>query len=223
MLDKDKVGIINTGTSNLYSVQLACKEVGIESIIINEAEGANEFGGLILPGVGAFEQVMLDLKNKGLDKYIIKFIKTGKPVFGICLGFQLLFNYSEEFGIHKGLGVFNGKVKKIPKSTDAKKEKVRKVPFIGWSRINKCNDENLSSWTKKPLSLLPRNAAMYFVHSYYADVDDKEITSSYTNYSDFKCCSSITFKNVFASQFHPEKSGKLGLSIFSNFKNQISL
>jgi len=128
MLDKDKVGIINTGTSNLYSVQLACKEVGIESKIINETKGANEFGGLILPGVGAFEQVMIDLKNKGLDKYIIKFIKTGKPVLGICLGFQLLFNYSEEFGIHKGLGVFNGKVIKIPKSNDAKK---RKVPFIG--------------------------------------------------------------------------------------------
>lgn len=220
MSDRYKVGIINTRTSNLNSVQLACKKVGLESQILHKDNNINDFGGLILPGVGAFDKVMIDLLKRGLDKQIIEFIKTKKPLLGICLGFQLLFDYSNEFGGHRGLGILNGNIKKIPINSSSKLKAVRKVPFIGWSRINKCNEENFCSWKEKPLSLIPNSTPMYFVHSYYADVTG-DIVSSSTNYGDFNCCGSISYKNIFACQFHPEKSADYGLSIFNCLKNEI--
>ena len=135
------------------------------------------------------------------------------------LGFQLLFDFSLEFGGYKGLGIFEGNIKKIPASKNGKKIR---VPFIGWSRINKCNEEDSCSWKKKPLSLIPDKTPMYFVHSYYADIKNKHI-SSITSYRDFKCCGSVSYKNIFACQFHPEKSADYGLSIFDSFKYEIDI
>jgi len=222
MSDKLKVGIINTGTSNLNSVQLACKKVGLTSQVIDENNNLKEYGGLILPGVGAFDKVASELFEKGLDIKIKKFIETEKPLLGICLGFQLLFDFSEEFNGHSGLGVLDGNIKKIPTKSNIKKGQKIRVPFIGWSRINKCNEEENSSWNKKPLSLIPDKTPMYFVHSYYADVKNKYV-SSITNYGDFTCCGSVSYNNIFACQFHPEKSADYGLSIFNSFKNEIDI
>jgi imidazole glycerol-phosphate synthase subunit HisH len=220
MSDKLNVGIINTGTSNLNSVQLACKKVGLTSQIIDEHNNLKEFGGLILPGVGAFDKVASELFEKGLDIKIKEFIETEKPLIGICLGFQLLFDFSEEFNGHRGLGILNGNVKKIPgKSNIIKGQKIR-VPFIGWNRINKCNEEENSSWNKKPLSLIPDKTPMYFVHSYYVNAIGDYVTST-TSYENFTCCGSISFKNIFACQFHPEKSADFGLSIFDCLKVEI--
>ena len=211
MSDKLKVGIINTNTSNLNSVQLACKKVGLVSKIIDGNKNLNDFGGLILPGVGAFDKVASRLFQRGLDEKIKKFIETGKPLLGICLGFQLLFDYSEEFDGHRGLGILEGRVKKIPINKDSKKK--IKVPFIGWGRI-KINSHNaFSTWEKDPLSLIPDNTPMYFVHSYYVNAIG-DFVSSTTNYEKFTCCGSISLKNIFACQFHPEKSANYGLSIF---------
>ena len=203
-----KVSIIDFNVGNIYSVVQACKEIGLKVNLTSNYEEIINSDGVILPGVGAFGTAMKNLKNQGLDLAINDFVSTGKPFMGICLGLQLLFSESEEFGYNKGLGIIKGKVLKFNNSD-------KKVPQVGWNTVYS-NDE---LWKTSPLNTINQNEFMYFVHSFYVKPSLEKYVLSKTKYHDFEYCSAIKKNNVFATQFHPEKSGKRGLEIYKNWSN----
>ncbi len=204
---KDKVVIIDYGMGNLFSVKLACEKVGLDVLISSDKAEILKASALILPGVGAFGDAMNNLKKLNLDSAIKEFIDSGKPFLGICLGMQLLMTQSEEFGVHDGLDIIKGKVVKISSLED-------KVPQVGWNKILKVSSSK--DWQDTLLSGLSEGDYMYFVHSFYVLPSDKEVILSETNYAGLDYCSSLQSKNVFACQFHPEKSGEKGLIIYKN-------
>ena len=205
------VAIIDFNLGNLHSVDSACKFVGLNSKITNDKYEIMDAKSAILPGVGAFGEAMDNLKSLNLDKVIFDFVSTGRPFLGICLGLQLLFDESDEFGTYKGLGIIKGKVKKF----DFFKDKNNKysVPQIGWNAIKKNK-----SWESSLLEFNNENDQMYFVHSYYVVPDDNKYVLSSSKYGNTTYCSSISTDNIFACQFHPEKSGKKGLNIYKKLK-----
>lgn len=209
------VAIIDYQMSNLHSVQSACSYVGLTSKITHNVDEIMNAKIAILPGVGAFGEAMVQLKSSNLDQCILKFIETGKPFFGICLGFQLLFEKSEEFGNYDGLGLIKGHVKKFNYSFSNKQK--YPVPQIGW---NKIKSKNLL-WSDTILENNKNGDFMYFVHSYYVVPDNKNIILSSTTYGEQNYCSSIKYNNIFATQFHPEKSGTKGLTIYKHLKKII--
>lgn len=206
MLDKSLcIGVVDTGTSNIKSVVYALGQYVSNIIIISKYENVNRFDGIVVPGVGSFNHVMNNLHKTKLDDFIKDFIETSKPMFFICVGLQILFEKSDEFIESKGLHLLDGTVKKIP--CDNKK---RSVPMIGWNNINlKKNSKYFKN--------IPSSTQFYFIHSYYVDLKNKSFLHSEANYKSFTYCSSIEFNNIFATQFHPEKSGIEGLKIYSNF------
>lgn len=210
------VTIIDYQISNLFSVKHACEFLGIEAEISSDKEKLLKSDAAILPGVGAFGDAMQNLKKLDLIEPIKEFIDSGKPFMGICLGMQLLFSESEEFGNHTGLNIIPGRVTKFP-STNQQGVMV-KIPQIGWNQIYEPTE---SKWKNSPLETLKNNEFMYFVHSYFAKPDDDETVLSCTEYQGIEYCSSLLRKNVFATQFHPEKSGKEGMKIYSNWVKSI--
>ena len=206
------ISIIDLGLSNLYNVKLACDKIKIKSKFISSAEEVNNSKGLILPGVGSFKVAMQRLRKLKLERPIKEFIKMNKPFLGICLGMQLLFTTGEESGKTKGLNIFKGNVKKF-KYENTKKVRYS-VPHVGWNSINFQKGKK-----NRIFEGISEKDFMYFVHSYYVDTNDKKIISTKTIYGKKKFCSTVTFKNVFACQFHPERSGEKGIKIYKNFKN----
>lgn len=204
IFSKIKIGIINMNCNNLYSIFNSCQNIGYKTSIIKSSKNLKAFDVIILPGVGSFRQAIKHLKINNFDKEILNFLQLkNKGVLGICLGMQLFFESSEEFGFTKGLGILEGKVKKFEINID-------RVPHIGWNKIkfkkqNKIFDKDLN------------NKNFYFVHSYYCKPNNKKSILSSTKYNDVDFCSSILEKNILATQFHPEKSGKYGLKILENF------
>ncbi len=209
------VAIIDYKLGNLHSVQSACDFVGINSIITDNPDDILNSEAAILPGVGAFEEGMKNLKNLKLDITIKNFLETKKPFLGICLGMHLLFESSEEFGNHRGLGVLDGKIVKFNFKSDVSLS--QPVPQIGWNKIHSKN----TNWNNTILKSNNDGDFMYFVHSYYA-IPQEEYVLSTTTYGCIEYCSSIKFKNIYATQFHPEKSGKQGLNIYKNFKHYLN-
>ena len=197
-----EISIINYGMNNLYSVQNACYNEKINSIITDDHDKILNSKIAILPGVGAFKEAIYNIKKKKLDKTILNFINSGKPFFGICLGMQLLFNESEEFGSTKGLGVFEGKVIKF------KSNKIKNiiVPHVGWNKITFNENNYKSSVMKNNFD----NDFMYFVHSFHVLPEIKDVQLTSTNYGGINFCSAIKKDNITAFQFHPEKSGIAG-------------
>ena len=209
-MDND-VAIIDFKLGNLHSVDSACKFVGLNSMITNDKYEIMNAKSAILPGVGAFGEAMDNLKSLNLDKVIHDFVSTGRPFLGICLGLQLLFDESEEFGTNRGLGIIKGKVKKFNFYKD--KNHKYNVPQIGWNTIKKNK-----SWEGSLLEFNNENDQMYFVHSYYVVPDNNKYVLSSSKYGNTSYCSSILKDNIFACQFHPEKSGKKGLNIYKKLK-----
>jgi glutamine amidotransferase len=205
-----KVVIIDYQLGNLFSVKQACDTVGINSEISSNREDILNADALILPGVGAFIEAMNNLKKFGLDTATQSKVLGGTPIFGICLGQQLLFTESEEFGAGKGLDLISGIIKRFP---DTFEERKVKVPHIAWNTIFKLNQE----WDKTALSDLSSNDFMYFIHSYYVKPSDDACILTQTNYDGIEFCSSILKNNIFATQFHPEKSADKGISIYKNW------
>lgn len=209
------VAIIDYQMSNLYSVQAACSTVGLSSIITSDRKQIMDAKSIILPGVGAFAEAMKQLRVSKLDDCILSFIESGRPFIGICLGLQLLFDSSEEFGYHEGLAAIRGTVKKLVYNRDGLLRYT--VPQIGWNTIKRIND-----WDK---TLLRQNAPgdfMYFVHSYYVQPADPRIVQATTVYGQKEYCSAIQYNNIFATQFHPEKSGRVGIRIYQTLKNNLA-
>tara|TARA_B100001093_G_C26853393_1_gene1026203 strand:- start:2624 stop:3271 length:648 start_codon:yes stop_codon:yes gene_type:complete len=207
-----KIVIIDYKMSNLFSVVRACQKVGFNPIITNKAKVIKNADAIILPGVGAFNSAMKNLINLELVEPIISHVRSGKPIMGVCLGMQLLFEKSEEFGNHFGLGLIKGEVVKFLKTSN-----LYKVPQIGWNSIKLVNNEGNIGFFKG----ISKTNHMYFVHSFYVIPANKKVIYSTSKYNDIEYCSSILKDNIFATQFHPEKSGELGLLIYKNWFNKI--
>ena len=203
------IAIIDYGMGNLRSVQKGFERVGREAVVTSDAKTILSAGKVVLPGVGAFPDCMRNLEQNGLIDVVHETIKSGKPFLGICLGLQLLFTESEEFGISKGLDIIKGRVErfKIQDSTF-------KVPHMGWNSI--------AIKRRAPaLQDVPDNSHVYFVHSFHVVPEDKNVIATTTDYG-IEFVSSIWKDNIFAVQFHPEKSQTLGLSILKRFGEQKS-
>lgn len=214
-MTQKKIVVIDYGLGNLFSVQQAFASFGVNAVITRNPEELRNADAAVLPGVGAFGDAIKNLKECNLYNPILEFIDAGKPFLGVCLGMQLLFEESEEFGNHKGLGVIKGSIKKFPELNSAN-EKLR-IPQIAWNSIYSSE----VSWVETPLEHTKNNEFMYFLHSYYASPSDKNDILTLTNYDGIEYCSAVKKKNVFAMQFHPEKSAAEGLRIYKNWVNQI--
>ena len=198
------IAIIDYGAGNLHSVKNALDFLEAESIISNNSEEILACDKIILPGVGAFGHAMDALTASGLHKTVLKAVEAEKPLLGICLGLQLMFEESDEAPGKKGLGIFSGKIVKIPDTG-------LKIPHMGWNSLEVSPNTRL-------LKGLGDEPYVYFVHSYYLTTEQEDVVSAYTNYG-ARLGVAVERGNVFATQFHPEKSGDIGMKILKNFIN----
>lgn len=193
--------IVDYGASNLRNVQKAFEAVGVQATISSSPDEVAAADKLILPGVGAFGEAMVRLREQSLDKALHEAVNIGTPLLGICLGLQLLFEQSEEWGGHEGLGFFRGVVRRLDIGL--------KVPHIGWNEVRVKREHPL-------LAELPATPYGYFNHSYYVDPSDDDLVLATTDYDiDFACICGRD--NVMGIQFHPEKSQEVGLKLLRNF------
>lgn len=197
-----KIGIIDYGMGNLKSVTNALSFIGINSFISSDTKELAKADKLILPGVGAFKDAIELIRNKGIDLFLNKRTNEGIPLLGICLGMQLMFDTSNEFGLHKGLSLLEGDIIKLDVDL--------KIPHMGWNELIIKKEEPL-------FKNLPEKSYVYFVHSYHLQTD-KDIVSATTYYGK-EVQIAAQKNNVYALQFHPEKSGDVGLQILRNFAN----
>ena len=206
------IAVIDYGMGNLRSVQKSLEFVGAKVIVTHDPDLILNANSVVLPGVGAFKDCMANLKKLKLVDPIRKFIDGGKPFLGICLGLQVLFEESEEYGPVAGLGILPGKVVKFPGgSSETKNGRPIKIPHMGWNQIKvKKNVPLFGGMGDAPY--------FYFVHSYYVVPEDQNMIATVTNYG-IEFVSGIQHKNIYAFQFHPEKSQTLGLSILERFSN----
>ncbi len=202
------IAIIDYGMGNLRSVQKAFEEVGAKAEIITSASQIDHASKLVLPGVGAFADAAQTLRERGMVKPILDFVARGRPFLGICLGLQLLFDVSYEDGEHTGLGIIRGKV--IPFKFDQTPAATKlKVPHMGWNQLQWDSPNPI-------LNGVDHGSYVYFVHSYYVVPMDADVNVAYTEYGGKFTCG-IHKNNIFAFQFHPEKSQQVGLKILKNF------
>ena len=203
------IAIIDYGVGNLYSVEKAVAAVGGDVIVTDDEHDLEVADKLILPGVGAFGDCMKNLKDSGLIPTILEQVKNKKPLFGICVGLQILFESSEESPDAKGLGIFKGTVKKICAEG-------LKIPHMGWNFV-KVGSKNFHKFGEsKFMSGLNSEPYFYFVHSYHAVPQDENIVAARTFYGE-NITAAVEYENIFATQFHPEKSGDVGLQVLKNF------
>jgi len=197
------VAIVDYGMGNLRSAQKGFEKVGINAVVTSDPDIVRSAGAVVLPGVGAFQDCMDNLNGAGLVSPVLESVERGKPFLGICLGMQLLMTISEEFGIHRGLDVVPGRVTRFDQESGLK------VPHMGWNRVHFASDSRLFEG-------IPDGSFFYFVHSYYAIPQDRSVVSGWTDYG-VRFCSVISRENLFATQFHPEKSHDHGLQVLRNF------
>lgn len=207
-----KVAIVDYGLGNLYSIQNACRSCGLNAFISDDKKEIVQADALILPGVGAFGDAMNTLRSLDMVSPIRDFAQSGKPLLGICLGIQLLLTESCEFGIHKGLDIVPGQV--VPLNLHSSQP--MRIPQVGWNRLQACKQP----WEESFLSGLRPDDYLYFVHSFVA-VPSPDAILSTTQYVGSTFCSSLQQGNVFACQFHPERSGPSGLKIYKNLALQL--
>ena len=198
------VAIVDYGVGNLFSLKCSLEAIGAEAVVTGDEEVIKNADRVILPGVGAFEDAAKKLRSSGLADVVKELAKAGKPILGICLGMQLLFEKSYEFGEHEGLGLIKGSIRPIEEVIPAS----NKIPQIGWNALRFRKESDLFKNIKN-------GDCVYFVHSYYAaDCDEAVIADcEYGAY----LTAAVQSKNVYGCQFHPEKSGKVGLDILRAF------
>lgn len=202
------IAVVDYGMGNLRSVQKALENIGLDAVITSNPSDLDRAKAIVVPGVGAFGDAIHNLERLGLKDKIIENIEKGKPYLGICLGLQILFEYGYEFGEHQGLGVVQGAVVRFDERLDIK------IPHMGWNQIHKNKDSKMFKDIKE-------DEFFYFVHSYYAKPDNPEIVATTTDYG-INFCSAIEYENIWAVQFHPEKSQQAGLKLLSNFKKFVT-
>lgn len=207
------VTVLDYGLCNLFNVARAFAHIGVEVKIVQDPAAADSADRLVVPGVGAFKDSMLAVTAKGLDGAIRTFIDHERPFLGICVGMQILFDTSEEFGEHAGLGILPGRVKALSKvTTDGNPQR---VPHIGWNGL--VTPESGRGWQHTLLETTPVNSALYFVHSFAAVPDDPSVRLADCLYGGHRICAAVQRDNIMATQFHPERSGELGLNVLRQF------
>lgn len=194
------IGIIDYGMGNLRSVQKAFEFLGYKAEILNDRKEIEKADKLVLPGVGAFAEAIATIRKKEFDKAVFEAVEGKKPFLGICLGMQMVFDVSYENGEHKGLRLIKGEIKRLPDNV--------KIPHIGWNNLNIKNRGTLFEG-------LPENPYVYFVHSYHLETDAPVVSA--TTFYGKEIQVAVEKDNIFALQFHPEKSGDIGLKILDNF------
>ena len=203
-MKKPLAGIINISINNILSIQRALEFIGFETKIINEEEKADKFDLLVLPGVGAYHEAMKKLKLTKLIKTVETSLNQNNNFLGICLGMQLLFNESEEFGHTTGIGFFNGKIENFNNYD------INKKTFIGWNKVNFLKSNNSNKIFE---NLKGSNNIFYSIHSFFANCNDKDIIIGTSSNGSLDFTSCVKKNNVTAFQFHPEKSGINGLNL----------
>ncbi len=203
-----KVVVIDYGIGNLHSVVKALRHEGGDVTVSSRAADVAGAERLVLPGVGAFADGMAGLRGRDLVEPILELVGRGRPFLGICLGMQLLLGESEEFGRHTGLGIIPGRVVEIARGPGLK------VPHVGWNRISPRPE---GDWAGTLLDAVPRSSMFYFVHSFTAVPDDEKHRLADAHYGPHRLSAALARDNVVGCQFHPEKSGPLGLSILRSF------
>ena len=197
------IAIIDYDAGNIKSVEKALQKLGAEVVITKDPQVILNADKVILPGVGAFGDAMANLKKYKLDEVIRQVVEKGTPFLGICLGLQLLFERSDETPGVEGLGILKGEILRIPEKDELK------IPHMGWNSLHLQNEGRLFKGLKE-------QSYVYFVHSYYLKAEEEEIVKATTDYS-VNIHASVEKDNVFACQFHPEKSSEVGLEILKNF------
>lgn len=195
------IAIINYGAGNLGSVVNALVKLGHQPTVTDAVSDVLNANAVFFPGVGAAGDTMKNLEASGMADAVRKLVELKRPLFAICVGLQVLFSSTEEGGEQKCLGILPGKVKKLPAGL--------KVPHMGWNQVRQVVTHPLFEG-------IPDNANFYFVHSYYAEARDKSFVAGITYYG-VEFCSMVIRDNLIATQFHPEKSGELGLQMYANF------
>ena len=195
-----RIAIVNYQAGNLRSVQKALEKVGAEAFVTSNPDDILTADGVVFPGQGACDSSMQNLRSRQLDTTIKEAISNGKPFLGVCLGMQLVLQNSDE-GDESCLGILDGSVRELPSTV--------KRPHMGWNQVQILNNDLL-------FQDIPQDSFFYFVHSFYADPMQSEVVSGVTDYG-IEFCSALSFGNVNAVQFHPEKSGLIGLKIYDNF------
>lgn len=196
------ITILDYSVNNLRSVQKAFEHLGHPTLVTSDPKIVSRAEKLVLPGVGAFGEAMRNLRAKNLVEPLVEAAMSGKQVLGVCLGMQLLFDWSEEMGVHQGLGILEGKIERFPIQTDLK------VPHMGWSGLHFPRKSRLFAG-------LDEGEMCYFVHSYHAKCDPALVAASAHHGADF--VAGVERENIMGAQFHPEKSSAAGLRILDNF------
>lgn len=202
------IAIIDYGMGNLRSVQKGFEKIGAEALVTSNPNDLLAADRVVLPGVGAFRDCIHNLEQGGFIEPIQKVIAAGKPFLGICLGLQLLFSESEEFGLHKGLDIIPGRVTRFPEGMTEAAEKLP-VPHMGWNQISIKGEQPLFQG-------IADSSNVYFVHSYFVTPQDPAVVAATCTYG-IEFCAAIRKDNVMATQFHPEKSQAIGLQMLKNF------
>lgn len=214
------IAIIDSGIANLRSVEKGFEKVGISARVVKEPRLLRDAAGIVLPGVGAFADGIATLETAGFIEPLLREVRSGKPVLGICLGLHFLFSESEEFGLHKGLDLLPGRVRRFPDTILSSGFGPRspvpgvpssplKVPHMGWNRVHPRKEVPI-------MRGIPDGSYFYFVHSYYVEPEEEGVIAGVTEYG-ISFTSMIWRDNLFATQFHPEKSQGLGLQLLANF------
>lgn len=210
------VAIVDYGVGNIFSIKHTCEHVGLRTEITSSRQEILAADAVILPGVGAFGNAMHALQSLDLITVLQNVAISSKPILGICLGMQLLMTESSEFGQHAGLAVIPGTVVRF--DSPHCPTGILKVPQVCWNRLHRVNKRGDGDpWTDTLLAGLPDETLMYFVHSYYVKPADASVVLATTWYGNIEYCSALRYRNIFACQGHPERSGPQGLQIYRNF------
>ena len=204
-----KVGIVDFGVGNLFSVDNAVKTLTKDRFISSEPEKLMSADYIIFPGVGSFADGMSRIRSQGLDTFMKDFYATGKPILGICLGMQLMFSEGDEGGVNKGLDLIKGRIEKLKHRDNSR------IPHIGWNDVYGDDFQEM-----KIMAGISQHSSFYFVHSYHA-IPDEKIYNFYTDFYGLNIVAGVRKNNLFATQFHPEKSQIVGLQLLKNFFDMV--
>lgn len=206
------VAIVDYGMGNLFSVARAVESCGATASVVDTPEKVCTAEMLLLPGVGAFREGMQELRERDLVRPLREYAESGRPLLAICLGMQMLFERSEENGDHEGLGVVKGKVKEVARKKTSGAD--RKIPHIGWGTLR---EPVPGRWSGSILEGISSGSAGYFVHSYHAEPISSEVRLADCDYDGVTICAAVQQGKITGCQFHPEKSGRVGLEVVARF------
>jgi imidazole glycerol-phosphate synthase subunit HisH len=223
-----QVGVVDLGLGNLFSVLQACAAAGLQGLLVDQPHQLSSVDGVILPGVGSFPTAMMRVRERRLDRALCDLAGGSRPLFGVCLGLQLLFASSEEFGETPGLGLLQGRVRPIGEGR--RSHHPWRVPNVGWSPVvppkrapvpegRASAGERL--FADPMMASVPVGSHMYFVHSFVAVPDDDALIVAEAPFSERSYCAAVRNENIFACQFHPERSAHAGLSMYASFASAL--